>query len=120
MSSPAVVHRHEEDPPCEPLVPVWGETDERGRDEGRVWGMASWRLLTAATVMMVLLLSAFLCEECLLIIVLVCACFAGSRIEMLVIFAAGVMLLLVRHWALVRSAYHTREWLAQAPPLDFH
>jgi len=31
-----------------------------------------------------------------------------------------VLLLLVRHWALVRSVYHTREWLAQAPPIDFH
>lgn len=118
MSSP--VHAQgEEDHPSEPLIPVWGH-DERARDEDRLWGLASWRLLTAATVMMVLLLSAFMCEECLLIIVLVCACFAGSRFEMLVIFAAGVMLLLARHWALVRSVYHTREWLAQAPQIDFH
>ena len=117
MTSPTVCH-DEEDRACEPLVQVWGEPG--ARNEARVWGMASWRLLTAATVMMVLLLSAFLCEECLLIIVLVCACFAGSRVEMLVIFSAGVLLLLVRHWALVRSVYHTREWLAQAPPIDFH
>jgi len=118
MSSPHS-DLNDDERPCDPLVPVWGEP-ARAPDDGLVWGLASWRLLTGATILVVLLISAFICEECLMLIVLLCACFAGSRIEMLVIFGTGVLLLLMRHWTLVRSAYQTREWLAQAPQFDFH